>query len=479
MLFVNTKETPGLLSALILRVRQVRAIVRLTAFDVSTEQGRSQERLRRVAVTALSSAFAKAIGIATTLISVPLTIGYLGEERYGVWMTISTVSALLAFADFGIGNGLLNAISQADGKDDRELARVYVSSTFFMLLSLAALLGGAFAAAYSHVPWDRVFNIANPQAVAEAGPAICAFIGCFLLSMPLGIVNRIQLGYQEGFANNAWTAVGNLLGLIGVLLVIHFKGSLFWLVVAMAGTPLVTTLLNGVRLFVFQRPWILPQPRFARYEAAKKILGLGVLFFVLQFASAVAYSSDNIIIAHILGSSAVAQYAVHTKLFSVVPMLLMMVLSPLWPAYSESIERGDIPWVRRTLVRSLVTSLAFSSVCAVGLAATGPWLLKLWVGDKVPPLFPLLLGLAAWTIVGTVGNALAMFLNGASVMRFQVVTALTMTAMAVVLKIALVRAIGLPGVIWGTVIAYMIAAFIPSLLVIPFEFSNIVRRKAV
>lgn len=479
MLFINTIELSGFLGALIFRARQIRAIVRLTAFDVSTEQGRSQERLRRVAVTALSSAFAKAIGIATTLISVPLTIGYLGEERYGVWMTISTVSALLAFADFGIGNGLINAISQADGKDDCELARVYVSSTFFMLLSLAALLGGTFAVAYSHVPWNRVFNIANSQAVAEAGPAICAFIGCFLISMPLGIVNRIQLGYQEGLANNIWTAVGNLLGLLGVLLVINCKGSLFWLVVAMAGVPLVTTLLNGVRLFVFQRPWIWPRPRFARYEAAKKILGMGVMFFVLQFAAAVAYSSDNIITAHILGSSAVAQYSVHAKLFSVVPMLLMMVLSPLWPAYSESITRGDILWVRRTLVRSLIASLAFSSFCSVGLAAIGPWLLELWVGDKVTPILPLLLGLAVWTIVGTVGNALAMFLNGASVMRFQVCAALAMTALAVVLKITLVRAIGLPGVIWGTVIAYTLAVIVPSLLVIPSEFNSIARQQAV
>jgi O-antigen/teichoic acid export membrane protein len=47
------------------------------------------------------------------VISVPLTLTYLGSERYGMWMAISSIVALLAFADFGLGNGLVNAIAVA------------------------------------------------------------------------------------------------------------------------------------------------------------------------------------------------------------------------------------------------------------------------------------------------------------------------------------------------------------------------------
>lgn len=64
-------------------------------------------------------------------ISVPLTLRYLGTERYGLWMTISSVIAVLGFSDLGLNNGLLNGISQANGTNDRELARRYVSSAFF------------------------------------------------------------------------------------------------------------------------------------------------------------------------------------------------------------------------------------------------------------------------------------------------------------------------------------------------------------
>jgi hypothetical protein len=48
----------------------------------------------------------------------------------------------------------------------------------------------------------------------------------FLINLPLGIVQRIQLGYQEGFQNNLWSIAGSLLGLTGVLLAIELKSGL-------------------------------------------------------------------------------------------------------------------------------------------------------------------------------------------------------------------------------------------------------------
>ena len=54
------------------------------------EQGRSVKRYRRVALTAMTSILSKVIVLATTIISVPLTFHYLGAERYGLWMTITS-----------------------------------------------------------------------------------------------------------------------------------------------------------------------------------------------------------------------------------------------------------------------------------------------------------------------------------------------------------------------------------------------------
>ena len=61
------------------------------------------------------AAAAKGATLAAMLISVPLTLGYLGPERFGLWMTVAAVIAMLGFADFGLGNGILNAASHYNG----------------------------------------------------------------------------------------------------------------------------------------------------------------------------------------------------------------------------------------------------------------------------------------------------------------------------------------------------------------------------
>ncbi len=79
-------------------------------------------------MTTITSGIAKAIGILASLISVPLTYRYLGPERYGIWMVLISIITALSFADLGIGNGLMNAVSEAYGKDDRRLAQEHVTA---------------------------------------------------------------------------------------------------------------------------------------------------------------------------------------------------------------------------------------------------------------------------------------------------------------------------------------------------------------
>ncbi len=52
----------------------------------------------------------------TSLIAVPLTLKHLGNERFRLWMIISLELAMVAFADFGVCNGVLNILQRHSGK---------------------------------------------------------------------------------------------------------------------------------------------------------------------------------------------------------------------------------------------------------------------------------------------------------------------------------------------------------------------------
>ena len=429
--------------------------------DPSTAVRRSRERFRRIGLTTAASLGARGIGFATSFISVPLTLHYLGPERYGLWATLSSVIALASFADFGLGNGLLNALAGAHGRDNRDEAAREVSTAFLLLLAVAATLGAAFLLAYPQIHWDRVYNVASPEARAEAGPATAAFVACFLANLPVGVVARIRQGFQEGYRTSLFDAAGSVLGLMLVLLAINYRLSLVWLVLAMAGAPVMASLVHATVLFGRDRPWLrVDSDRFDR-RAATRLLQHGGLFFALQLAASFVYAPDNVIIAQTLGPTSVAHYAVAAKLFTVSVLLSDVALAPLWPAYGEAMARGDLDWVNRTLARSIqmaaLASIVFASLLVVG----GNEILARWVGPGFSASPALRLGLGSWTVVSTVGMAVAMYLNAANLMRVQVLCAMAWVPVSLVLKFLMVTRWGLAGVPWAMVLSYVALAAVP------------------
>lgn len=442
-------------------------LVRLRSFDTGNEEGRSRERYRRAGMTAVAAGGARLVGIATAVVTVPLTLNYLGLERYGLWVTISSVSLMLGFADLGIGNGVLNMVSEASGRNDRDLARRVVSSGLILLSAVGVLMVLCFGLLYAFVPWAHVYNVDSADAVREAGPATAVFVLVWALNIPLGIVQRVQLGYQRGFVNYVWQALGSVLALAGALAVIKLELGLPWLVLALTGGPLVSVVLNWAVEFGWQRPWLRPAWAWFSRSVARRIINLGLLFFVIQLSMTFSYFSDNIVIAQVLGSAAVPEFAIPARMFGFIGILVGLAMTPLWPAYGEAFSRGDYSWVERTLARSLVLTLVLTAAPAALLFVMGRPLLHVWVGEQLDASLWLLGGLAVWTVLGAAGATLAVCLNGLGALRFQTVCAVIMALASLALKIVFVGKYGVAGVPWAVAIAYTTTIAVPMAVYVP------------
>jgi O-antigen/teichoic acid export membrane protein len=450
----------GLFSAqgILDRARALKAVMRLKPFDTSTPEGRSLERYRRAGLTTATSVLAKGVTVLTSLITVRLTIHYLGTERYGLWMTITSIVAFLMFADLGIGNGLLHAIADARGREDDESVHRYVSSAFFILCGVAVLLLGVFALVYPFIPWPRVFNVSSGLAARESGPAVCVFLICFLLNLPLDVVQRVQTGHQEGFVMNLWTAMGSLTGLGGLLVAVDLHGGLPWLILAILGGQLAGVFGNWAYEFGWMRPALFPAWGYWDLGAARSIMGTGAMFFILQACGVFTIPLDNIVLTQVLGPAAVTQFAVPMRLFILLSTVASMFVVPLWPAYGEALGRGDLKWVRATFYHSLGYSILTFGPVALGLAAFGKLVVRVWVGTQVQPTYALLAGMAIWTILTVVGNAVFMFLCGVNKLKVQVIVSISQAIANLVLKIVLAKAFGISGVIWAAVLVTFFAA---------------------
>jgi O-antigen/teichoic acid export membrane protein len=452
------------------------SLFRLRPFDTSTAGGRSKERLRRAALTTSSAGAAKVIALLASLISVPLTFRYLGSERYGIWMVLTSIIFAMGFADLGIGNGLVNAISEANGKDDPQLAKEYVTSALAMMLCIAAFLAVAGAVGYPFVPWMRLFNVKSEAVAAEGARAFLVLYCSFVVNIPLGVVTRAQTGLQQGYTSQIVGACGSVVSLLAVLVVIAFHGSLVWLVFASAVGLVAATLLNGWVLFR-KHPWLLPSWNAYRRRSASKIVRLGLMFFVLQCAVAVSFTSDNIVIAQVMGAAAVAVYAVPQKLFGFVSMVIGMASAPLWPAYGEAIARGDVDWVRKVFFASLFITLAISVPLCTILTLAGPWILRAAVGKSLHAPMSLLVVLAVWGVVNSVSTVVAMLLNGAGALRVLAITSTFASLSNLALSIFLTRRLGVMGVCLGSIIAQLLIALPTCFVLIRSLFRSMAEAK--
>lgn len=438
---------------LVARVREL-----LIPPDRSTEHGRSQARHRAIALTAAASGLGRGISILTVLVSIPLTLHYLGTERFGMWMTLSAFSMMLGFTDFGIGNSLLTAVARSSGQGEASRMPRLVASAYAAMLGIAGALLAILLLAYGFVSWPRLFNVASPLASAEAGPSAAVFFAILALTTPLTLIYRIQLGLQQGFRASLWQSAGNVAALIALVVATELEASLQWLVLALVGAPLAVALVNTLDFFTLRRPDLRPRFDAIDHRTIRQLASGGALFLILQVCAAVLFQSNPIIIAQLLGADAVASFAVPDRMFAIVGVLMSLVLTPLWPAYGEAAERGDIAWVRRTLRLSIVLTLALAIALASVLVLFGPALVAWWVGSVVVPPFALFLGLGVWKVIEAAGNTGAMFLNGVNELKIQVAAALACVLVSVPLRIWWTQAFGLSGVIWATVVSYALVA---------------------
>lgn len=406
----------------------------------------------------------------TGLVTVPLCIGYLGHEQYGIWMTISSFFIILGFADFGIGFGLLNAVAEASSRDDRDLIRKNVSTAFAFLLAIGAACICLAWLCYGFLPLHRLFNVSSPDAVRASDVAVLVF-GCFFaVSLPGFVVLRFQEGMQEGYVIHLFQMGGTICSLLMLLLCIRWHLGLPWLVFSFQGGMAGAVLLNFVHQFWHRAPWARPSLRLFDPVAARRLLGTGLTFFILNLLGMLGMQTDALIIAHMLGPDAVTPYSVVQKL-SMLAFLYWASFQALWPAYAEAIARNDLDWVWCTLHRSIKLSLMFGIGIGGGMILFGQHLINWWMRGSFPVPPSLLTGFGMFILVNSLVASLSVVMCSGILLRQQLLLIGVTVPVCLLLKIVLCSKNGIAGPIWATAIAYGLLYVLPGFFIVRKKLS--------
>ena len=81
----------------------------------------------------------------------PIALNYVDKSVYGIWLIISSIISWLGFFNIGLGNGLRNRFAEALAQNNKELAKAYVSTTYFILMVIFVVIN-------PFLNWAKIFN---------------------------------------------------------------------------------------------------------------------------------------------------------------------------------------------------------------------------------------------------------------------------------------------------------------------------------
>jgi O-antigen/teichoic acid export membrane protein len=419
-----------------------------------------RERYRRAGMTAFTSYIARGLTILTGFVSVPLTVDYLGGERYGVWLTISSLLLWLALTDFGlVGNALVNVLSEADGNDDRESARHYVASAFWALCTIALVLGAVFMAAFHSIPWRAVFRVSDATPTQELELTCALVIMFFLVNLPSSLLKSVYNAHQDGFVVNIWWIVYGVVSLLGLVVVTRFHGGLPQLVVAISGVPALVLLANAYYAFVCRYPWLAPAPSAVRWVCIQRLLKLGGKYMVIQLATLGIYQSQAMIITQTLGPSQVVIFVVTYKVIALPLEVAYMGTAPFIPAFGEAKARRDWNWIKSAYKNATFASIAIGVPLAAALALVAKPLILMLAGPSALPDSHLIFWLFVYTAIGVCITMAGQMLSGVERPEPLVLSLILCAMGCVVLGVLFAPWWGLSGVAFAMAISNIVISW--------------------
>lgn len=397
----------------------------------------------------------KGFTILINLLLVPLTISYVNPEKYGLWLTISSIVAWFSYFDVGFGNGLRNKLAEAITLGKFKLARIYVSTTYGVMVLISILLFVFFYFTNQFIKWHKVLNT-DENLETELGQLALIMVIFFCFQFVLQLLNTIVVAHQQTAKASLFNLLGNVISLVIVFWLSKYtKGSLISLAIATSFSLVVVLLVSSLILYNGSLKKIAPSLKLIKLKYARSLVGVGIRFFIIQIGAVILFQTNNIIISQLFGPLQVTEYNIAFKYFSLVLMVFNIIIAPYWSAFTEAWVRKDFDWIKHSLKKlNMITAILIGVVIVLFVLSNK--LYDLWIGQEVNVAKSLSLVVAITVILQMWQSIYLNFLNGISKIKLQLVLVVFTSIINIPLSFFLGRFLGLYGVVVSSIIVFTI-----------------------
>lgn len=364
----------------------------------------------------------RGVNIGISFLYVPLLLHALNNIEYGIWLTLISIVAWINMFDVGLGNGLRNKLSTALAENDKQLGQVLISTAYVCIFFIALFFILIFLISYLFIDWNIILN-APPEMSEELNILVFVVIAAFCVQFALNLINSVLFALQLPAFSSLTQLIGQILSFVAVLIEVKVCdiNSLLVLGTTISIIPLLT--LCGISVYIFRNKYKELAPKISLFNKkyVHSIFSLGLQFFILQIITVILFQSNNLIIAHVVGSSEVVVYNIAYKLMHAIVLIFTIIVTPFWSAATEAYTRHDFDWMIK-INHKLLKIIGVLSFVGFILLIISPRIYDIWLRDDTIHIpFSITAILLIQSIFFILYSCYGYLLNGMGKLRIQMI----------------------------------------------------------
>lgn len=391
-----------------------------------------------------------ALGITVTYVLLPITIRILGQEQYGVWLLINSITAYLGLLVLGVPMAAVRYIARDLANRDFEAmnTRVGTCAGLYLGMGVASLIVGAGLLA----AFESLYAI-PPDLVV---PARIAF-WIVLLYVATGFFGHLPVGILS--AHNDFVTSNLILSSLWVMrfvmtvVVLYLHANMVALALVQLGLLLAQAAIMWA-VIARKYPYIRFRSWTFQWSAVRLILPFSMFALVLNLSARLSFETDNLVIGRFLDIAQIPFYAVANNISMYLMEFIIAIASVVMPMATR-LETGNqygelkdvyLKWSKIAFSLSLFAGLYF--------LIFGPAVMGWWIGpafEKPAGEVLRILMLSNLVFLPARGVCLPVLMGMGQPGKATVVFLIS-AVLNLVMSIVLVGPLGLAGVAWGTAI---------------------------
>lgn len=367
---------------------------------------------------ALYAFIAKMLDAFFSFLLIRITLTYLNEYEYGLWITLSSILTWINCCDIGFGNGLKNKLSEALALNDVDLGRQYVSTAFAAIIAIAMIIFAVYVLVAPIIDWNKILNVSNT--IPKLNLYVSLIVLMFLFNFVLKLLGAIYSAQMLTSVGQTIHLAGVVLSLIIIYILTLFKkqGSFIEVSFIHCFASLFIYLLLYPYTFYVRYSRLRPSFKFFRRFMFKDLIQLSWQFFLIQIATVVFFVATNLIIAQLFSPEYVTPYNIANKYYSFLHISACVLWAPIWPAATNAYVQNDISWLRSSFRKNM---LVFGGVFLLFIIMffLAPFVFKIWLGDNVSISPQLSFVVMMQSVILSYGSFICYYINGIGKIRLQ------------------------------------------------------------